>query len=272
MLEKITFKNHIGETIDFGSGGLYLNNNELRSYKWKYSAKNNKISYFSRDVQVKKLPIVVVPDTRATGNDIMNRLMELADKDVLAKEPGRITAGEYYLDCYLFSSEKSRYELKDGVFYADLSVVTDKPSWIKETTQIFNKYTPGDGFLDHPFDFPYDFTSPSKIRQLENIGFTDSDFKLIIYGEVTDPTIYIGGYEYSVTGHIGAREYLEIDSRAKTVVLVQNNGERVNWFRYRNKENYIFKKMPAGISSVSWQGTYRFDVVLFEERSEPKWI
>ena len=63
MLEKITFKNHIGETIDFGSGGLYLNNNELRSYKWKYSAKNNKISYFSRDVQVKKLPIVVVPDT-----------------------------------------------------------------------------------------------------------------------------------------------------------------------------------------------------------------
>ena len=272
MLEKIIFKNHMGETIDFGEGGLYLNNNELRSYKWNYSSKNNRISYFSRDVQEKKLPIVVVPDVRDTGNNIMNRLMELADRDIIAKLPGRIIAGDYYLDCYLFASEKSRYDLKDGVFYADLTVVTDKPSWIRETTQVFNNQSGGDGFLDYPYDHPYDFTSPSKIRRLENLGFWDSDFKLIIYGEVTDPTIFIAGHEYSVSGHVGAREYLEIDSREKTVVLVRNNGDRVNWFCYRNKESYIFQKMPPGVSTVSWQGTYRFDVVLFEERSEPKWI
>ena len=94
---------------------------------------------------------------------------------------------------------------------------------------------------------------------------------MIIYGEITDPAIYIDGYEYSVTGHIGPREYLEIDSREKTVTLVQNNGTRVNWFSHRNKDNYIFKKMPAGESVVSWQGEYRFDIILFEERSEPKW-
>ena len=187
MLEKIIFKNHMGETIDFGEGGLYLNNNELRSYKWNYSSKNNRISYFSRDVQEKKLPIVVVPDVRDTGNNIMNRLMELADRDIIAKLPGRIIAGDYYLDCYLFASENSRYDLKDGVFYADLTVVTDKPSWIRETTQVFNNQSGGDGFLDYPYDHPYDFTSPSKIRRLENLGFWDSDFKLIIYGEVTDP-------------------------------------------------------------------------------------
>lgn len=272
MLEKITFKNHMGESIQFGEGGLYLNNNELRSYKWNYSSKNNKISYFQRETQEKKIPVVIVPpNDRTEGNDIMNRLMELGDRDVLAKEPGRITVGDYYLDCYLFANEKSKYDLRLGVFYADLTVVTDKPAWIKETTQVFNNYSGDEGFLDHPYDFPYDFTSPNKIRRLDNTGFVDSDFKMIIYGEVTDPTIFIGGYEYSVTGHVGAREYLEIDSREKTVVLVQNNGNRVNWFSHRNKENYIFKKMPAGVSNVSWVGTYRFDIVLFEERSEPKW-
>lgn len=272
MLERMTFKNHMGETIDFGSGGLYLNCNELHSYKWNYSAKNNKISYFSRDVQEKKLPIVIVPSNdRTEGNDIMNRLMELGDRDVLAKEPGRITVGEYYLDCFLFGNEKSKYDLRLGVFYSDLTVVTDKPAWIKETTFIFNDGTAVGGFLDFPHDFAYDFTSPGKLQRLVNPSFNDSDFKMIIYGEVTDPVIYIGGHEYSVTGYVGAREYIEIDSREKTVVKVDNYGNKTNWFGRRNKESYIFQKIPQGVSPVSWQGTYRFDIILFEERSEPKW-
>lgn len=273
MLEKMTFRNHIGETLDFGEGGLYLNCNELHSYKWSYSAKNNKISYFSRDVKEKKLPIVVVPpNDRSEGNAIMNQLMELGDKDILAKEPGRIMVGDYYLDCYLFGNEKSKYDLRLGVFYSSLTVVTDRPAWIKETTQIFNNWSgSGDQMLDFPYDYPYDFTSPSKIRTLVNTGFIDSDFKMIIYGEVTDPVIYIGGYEYSLTGHIGDHEYVEIDSRNKTVTLVQVDGTRVNWFSHRNKDNYIFQKLPAGEVAVSWLGTYRFDIILFEERSEPKW-
>ena len=272
MLEKLMFKNHMGETIDFGEGGLYVNCNELHSYKWNYSAKNNRISYFSRDVKEKKIPVVIVPPhNRSEGNNIMNRLMELGDRDVLSKQPGRITIGDYYLDCYLFANEKSQYDLRLGVFYADLTVVTDKPAWIKETTQIFNDDTQGADFLDYEYDYPYDFTSPGKLQRLTNLGFYDSDFKMVIYGEVTNPTIYIGGHEYSVTGHIGSREYLEIDSREKTVYKVDNYGNKTNYFSRRNKNSYIFQKIPAGVSSVSWQGTYRFDVTLFEERSEPKW-
>ena len=275
MLEKLTFKNHLNETVDFGTGGLYLNINDLHSYKWDYSSKNNRISLFQRKISEKKLPIVIVPpNDRTEGNELMDRLMELADKDVLAKEAGRLIAGDYYLECYIFGNEKSKYDLQKGIFYATLNAVSDqdKAAWIKETSHMFSKESGGSGqMLDYPYDHPYDFTSPSYIRDLVNTSFSDSEFKMRIYGEVTNPDIYIGGHSYAVTGHIGASEYVEIDSREKTVTLVQSNGTRVNWFRYRDKESYIFQKIPSGQNSVAWQGSYMFQITLYEERSEPKW-
>lgn len=274
MLEKIKFINHLNESIDFGEGGLYLNINELRSYKWAYSSKNNRISQFRREVKEKKLPIVVVPpNNRDEGNTIMNTLLELADKDVMNKKAGRIIAGDYYLTCYIIGSEKKDYDLRLGTFKATLTVLTDEPYWVKETKYSFD-YSSGSGteFLDYAYDLPYDFTPPSLLRVLTNTGFADTDFSMAIYGEVTDPSIYIGGHKYAVTGHIDDGEYLVIDSRNKTITLIQQDGTRVNWFRYRDKDDYIFQMIPAGDNAVAWQGDYNFDVTLFEKRSEPKWI
>ena len=274
MLEKVTFVNHLNETIDFGEGGLFLNINELRSYKWDYNSKNNRISQFKRGVTEKKIPIVVVPpNSRDEGNTIMNSLLELAEKDVMNKKAGKIIAGDYYLSCYIIASNKEEYDLRLGTFKATLTTLTDEPFWIKEIAQSF---TPASGlgtdFLDYDYDLPYDFTSPSLLRVLTNTGFADVDFMLTIHGEVTDPSIYIGGHKYAVTGHVDDGELLVIDSREKTVTLVEQDGTRVNWFRYRDKNNYVFQKIPTGDNAVSWIGDYNFDVTLYEKRSEPKWI
>ena len=273
MLEKITYKNHLNELVDFGENGLFLNNNDLRSYTWNYTANNNKIAYFSRDIQEKTLPVIVCCGSRDEGYSIVNRLMEVADKDVMTSQPGKIEANGYYLTCYLFESIKGSYDLDKGLFYADLKVVTDSPAWIKETNSSFNPSSGGSGQnLDYPFDFPYDFASPSASNTLVNYGFADTDFKLIIYGEVTDPSVTIAGHIYSVTGHVDADEYLIIDSRTKTITKVEGDGDQVNWFQYRNKLNYVFQKIPSGENNVLWDGTFSFNVTLYEERSEPKWI
>ena len=272
MLEKIVFKNHINEEVRFGEGGLYLNNNELHSYGWDYVSRNDKISFFSRTIVEKSLPVRVKCESRDAGYQLMDELMEKADKDVLEMKPGKLIAGDYYLTCYLCKNRKNKYDLEHGIFYADLSIITDQPSWIKETTQKFDPSSGGSGQnLDYPFDFPYDFASPSYSTQIQN-GFSDSDFKMIIYGEVTDPVVTIGGHAYQVTGHVDENEYLIIDSREKTVTLVEEDGTLVNWFSKRNRANYIFQKIPSGTSDVLWSGEYAFDVTLFEERSEPKWI
>lgn len=65
---------------------------------------------------------------------------------------------------------------------------------------------------------------------------------------------------------------VSIDSIAKTILLTKRDGTVENHFHQRNRESYIFEKIPAGSNIVTWDKTFKFDVVLFEERSEPKWI
>jgi carbamate kinase len=72
---------------------------------------------------------------------------------------------------------------------------------------------------------------------------------------------------------IASNEHVTIDSTTKTVILTKGNGEQVNLFNLRNKESYIFEKIPSGMSIVSASNDQiRFEITLLEERSEPKWI
>ena len=100
-----------------------------------------------------------------------------------------------------------------------------------------------------------------------------ANFRLIIYGYASNPTLHIGGHEYSVNVEVDDGEYLTIDSVAKTIFLTRNNGEKVNCFNLRNKDSYIFEKIPAGDNAItSPNDQIYFDITLLDERSEPKWI
>ena len=102
-------------------------------------------------------------------------------------------------------------------------------------------------------------------------GFGSSKLRLKIYGEAENPSINIAGHIYAVNGRIQTGESLLIDSITKTIVLTTATGTKVNWFDKRNRESYIFEPIPSGINSVSYNGTFGFDVTIVEERSEPKW-
>jgi len=235
-------------------------------------ADNNKISYFNRSVQTKSIPIIIYCSTQQEGLNTINRLMECTEKDVLSKEYGKIIIGGYYLKCFVIGSKKKSYDISKGLFFADLKIVTDYPAWTKEISYSFEQGGESGKNLDYSYDFPYDFTSPSNVKSLNNIGFAESDFKMIIYGEVTNPVIYVGNNGYSLNCYIASGQYITIDSKEKTIVLTKQDGTKENYFSKRNKTNYIFQKIPSGVNSVNWVGSFIFDIVLYEERSEPKWI
>lgn len=120
-------------------------------------------------------------------------------------------------------------------------------------------------------DFAYNYASELHGNTLNNAGFIGTNFRLIIYGACTTPTIYISGHRYQVNRIVEANEYLTIDSVEKTITLTKRNGEIVNCFNFRDRDSYIFEKIPSGSNVVSWNGDFGFDIVLIEERSEPKW-
>lgn len=274
MLEQLRFINHVNEELIFGKGGVFVNYSDLHDYRWQYTADGDKISVFKRGIVTKNIPVVVACQNADDGILIINQLMEYSEKDILVKQPGRLVVGQYYLPCYITGSAKSDYLAKRGYMIATLEVVTDQAAWIKETKFSFNY---GSGHhssgtdMDFNSDFPYDYSNPLSSQMVENPGFTGSNFRMVIYGECEDPHIGVGEHLYEVDCVIGSHEYLTIDSKKKTVILTKQNGTTENKFRYRNRDSYIFEKIPSGETMVSWDGDYKFDIILYEERSEPKW-
>jgi phage-related protein len=94
---------------------------------------------------------------------------------------------------------------------------------------------------------------------------------LRIYGACINPAIIIGDHTYKVNCSVNAGEYLTIDSTTKKIYITGTDGTVTNVFSKRDRENYIFEKISVGMVTVAWGGGYGFDLILLEERSEPKW-
>ena len=274
MLERLTYINHLNERIEFGVNGVYASTHELRNYSWNEKKNGDRISSYVRGIVKRKLPVVIVGKTAQESIALKNRLYEVVDKDTVANKYGRIIIGDYYLKCNVSGSVKQTWLISDRHIKLELTVTTDIPVWVKETKHIFRKAAEsgiGGKNLDYPFDYAFDFRSSTNAETINNSGINASNFRLIIYGECTDPEIKIGDHLYKISGKIEANEYLTIDSTTKEIYVTTITGERVNRFDDRYRKSYIFEKIPVGSAAIVWGGEYGIDLIVLDERSEPKW-
>ena len=275
MLEQLKYRNHLGETFEFGKDGIFVNYNDLRDYEWTVAKKNNRITDLSYTIVKRKLPIIIYCKTEAAGVAAKNRLFEIVEKDVLAMQHGRIILGDYYLRCYVVKSQKKNYLSTKRYLEVTLTLTTDFPYWIKETSSNFLRNDlqhEKSKWLEYDYDFPHDYLNDVRSDVLSNKNFVASNFRLMINGPCENPIIHISDHAYQVKCTVEAGEYLTVDSVAKTITKTGVDGTITNLFNRRNKESYIFEKIPAGENSISWNGTFSFEIILHEERSEPKWI
>ena len=273
MLERFRYTNNLGETLEFGKDSLFVNENNLRDFAWDVTTKNNKISSFKKGVVSKTIPIILKCDSEAEGVYLRNKIFEVFEKDVLTQKYGKIHIGDYYLKCYITGIKKTKYLIGMNYMVISATVKTDLPAWIKETTLVYNiDAESADYYLDYPLDMGFDYKNTLASHQISNPGLIPSNFALTIFGYVQHPTLYIGEHEYSVDVVIDTGEYLTIDSINKTIILTRSNGEQINCFNNRNKDSYIFEKIPVGTSQITSPSQIDFNITLLEERSEPKWI
>lgn len=274
MLERIRYINHLNETLEFDKPNAFVQGNDLHDFTWNTNSKNDRISGFKRGINTKSMTIVIKSKTEDECIEMCNRLFDVMEKDTLSVKYGKLFIGDYYLKCFVVESKKTNYRKMQGYINVTLKLATDSKYWVKESISTFGY---GNGTekgtnLDYNRDFPSDYTSNLLSKTLINTGFVDSNFRMVIYGVCESPGIIIGGHLYEVDVSVGANEYLTIDSINKTIVLTHANGSTQNCFDLRNRESYIFKKLPTGLSNVAASGSFKFDIVLFDERSEPKWI
>lgn len=127
------------------------------------------------------------------------------------------------------------------------------------------------GGTDYPYDYSYDYALSRKGQKIVCDSVGSNAFRLLIYGEAVNPSVAIGDHIYAINGSVGRGEVLLIDSLNKTITLTTAYGNKINWFDKRGREDYIFEPIPAGQHTVSWVGTFGFDLTVIEKRSEPKW-
>ena len=272
MLEQLIYQNHRGEKYEFGKDGIFVKNNDLHDYEWAVTQKGGRIAALDYAVSKRKLPITIICETEEEGIRARNRLMEVTEKDVLAMKHGRIIIGDYYFRCFVTKSEKKKGQWSRRHMEVSLTLTSDFPYWVKEETHVFRKNGEGGKNLDHSYDHPFDYFSGMGNAKLNNTGFVPTHFRMIIYGACVSPVVYISGHAYQVNCEVASGEYLTIDSIKKTITLTALDGTITNVFNLRNRDSYIFEKIPPGQNSVIWVGDFGVDVTLLEERSEPKGI
>lgn len=279
MIDKFVYRNHLNEEIRFGEGCIFVNTSDVRNYGWEILTSNNRITGFKQSVSEFKIPVVICAESASKCAEVKNNMVDVFEKDIHTMKHGKIIIGDYYLQCYVSASEKDGYLTKKNITTLTLTVTTDKPLWVKETTYTFKAQNavsllsdePETVYLDFPWDYPIDFSEVAQNPSVMNSGYVGTSFKMIVYGEVLNPSILIGGHKYCVQTTVQESEYLIIDSKAKTINLIQSDGTAINKFDKRDRTSYIFESIPSGESSVSWDASFGFDLILYEERVEPKW-
>lgn len=296
--------------IDLDKPPYWMQTGDFLNYSWEYTLSEKRIGKLEKKVQEKEFTITVFGKTQAEYEKNVDTLYEAFEKDVLKQTPGKLYFGEYYLSCYVYTSEKEEWE--GGKYSMDntLGLIEAIPFWRRETTYQFlpeniepdiGMQTPvitGDVFtggaidnqaalrefsfdflrrstrkVSYPqFDLPFDFTKTYGKRAINNTeAFSESDFVLTIYGFVDTPSILIAGHPYVINAMIYEGERVVIDSTAGTVKKIGRLGEETNLYNSRGKEYSVFQKIPPGVQTVNWSGGFGFDLLLYDERSEPKW-
>lgn len=152
-------------------------------------------------------------------------------------------------------------------------VASELPNYYERVVDTIKQYSYDavnreDVMYDYDFDY---YKSSGTNGTLDNDAVDSSEFIIHIDGPCTNPKIVIGDNEYLINIDVSNGEKLYINSIEKTVTLYDVVGNTTNAFQYRGTNGYIFERIAAGINDVSWDGTFQWDITLYQQRSEPKW-
>lgn len=276
---KVYYRNHRGQTVDFMEWPYKISGSDLFDYEWKYenrSSLNPKVTRFYKELVDKNLTVDVSARTLEAYHEALMQLHEVTERDVLAKEKGRLYVGEVYLPCYVVGSKKTQWIPGVSFLTNAFNVISETGTWIRESQFSFPSRSQAstdsqDTYMDYPYDYAYDYASAILAYVADNKGFSEADFELTIAGPCSHPDIIIAGHHYRIDSELETGELLKVNSMTRKVYKVKVNGEQENQFHLRSRDYRIFRKIPEGKNVVTWDGSFSFWLTLYEGRSEPRW-
>ena len=243
----------------------------LRSREWEYD-----LGY--RDLVSATRPAREVDVTFNADYATADELRRVADADVTARTPGIFIAQkEWRQRGYILASQPN--DIHYGRLSTELKIALLDGAWWRRVTRSFmpSGSSGGDTYLDYPHDYPYDYQKTSYTGNVTPSVLTPSDVYLVVYGPAVNPYVIVGGNRYQVNVTVPSGGYLVVDGREKSIMLTLADGTVQNVFSSGVRGGgagggtYIFEKVAAGTSEVTYDGSFGFDFGWYEEEGEPPW-
>ena len=253
-----------------------IKHKEANYWDWKYAAEGTKLQYgfrvadFSKDAKTYKTTLLFY-GSEVQRRQLLSALHDDFENDIRQKKPGKLMWGSYYLMCYVLESSTQPTEALTQTIN-EISIYSPYPFWLQDFNIEFPKQTAVvSEYLDYEYGYNYDFKMPpTGQRSIARAFPFDSDFKMTIFGAAVNPRVTINGYTYLLYMTINDGEYVVIDSKAKTIILHDANGQQSSVFDARNKAATVFQKIPGGNLNVVWDSSFGVNLTIYQERSEPR--
>ena len=278
----IRFVNHNGNEVDLMSGVYKIEESSLFSHSWNYdsddaaSGYGGKIKKFRKGVQNREINIHIEGVGMESYKQAYDHIMEIFDEDIIDETAGKLYIDDFYMRCFITDGEPVYFVPGLDMCTYKFKLASGYPFWIHEESRSFPPISPGsegeESYLDYEHDYPYDYTMPYGGDVIWSVDhYAPCEFMMTVFGPAVDPRVVINGHPYQIYTTLDSNEYLQIDSRANTVVKYLANGIRQNIYDYRAKQESVFDPITPGNISVVWSGEFGFDITLYCERSEPRW-
>ena len=281
------YENNRGERIDLSDYPYIFQEGSLLDWTYTYSTDNlvNRDVTYDYKMAAKSTPIklavlcdytIPLERRKQKWKEAVDHLCDVISTDVADNKNGKLyTDTGFYLNCKIVGSQKSDWRMGMPIMFNTLSVLSDKPVWIREETKEFFPQS-GDlaveNGLDYTYDYMYDYTAQKAGTADWYIDHYDSsEFMITIFGPCVNPRVLIDGYPYEVFDTLEDNEYIVIDSRNHSVMKYLANGTTRDLYDLRAKEQSIFEPIPSGNINLSWSGAFGFNITIFIERNEPQW-
>ena len=275
----IYYENSAGEIIRFDEAPIVVQTTGLFDWQWNISAYDRAIRdggravAARRPVQDRTLVLDVFADTQADHNAAIDRLHNILEYDLCTLTPGKLWINDRYVRCFAYASVKTLDRDWSTYTVVGLTLKLISPAWVKEETVTVLPVSGNAAGDEKKYlgKYPYKYSEGGSVARFVNDTAAPAPMILKIFGACENPSVYIGGNEYSVNTSISAGSYVIIDQRNKSITRVGQSGTRTNIFNLRKKSVDNFLYAPSGSLTVSCSGQFACEVTFLTQRSEPEW-
>lgn len=283
MIRKVRYVNSLGEEIIFGGesetdfnrrNGLcwHFGETDIFNISQDYESVGDAITEFT--VGIREFSLVVYMMNGSVEEK--NRFVDVISYDTYTNSRGRLYVGGSYMDCWISSFEISRYQYWDDFAQYDLTIVTDKPVWVRtETVTLTQRTSIPIGGGNYPRNYPRNYLKAnSTSTSLTNNFRLPAKCDISFAGPCVTPYVIIGGNRYQVNATAEKGQLIIVRGYGdKSIVLKDSGGSEESIFASGVRESgaMVFQEIPVGVNLVSWPGTPNIEVTMYEERRSP-WL